>query len=81
MDTDAPAIDDDVAVARIVDELRAQRGMTVNALSRAARIPHTTFLRRLDGEPFKLDEARRVARILGTTVAAIETAAAELVAK
>jgi predicted transcriptional regulator len=79
METDAPAVDADVAVARIVDELRAQRGITVNALSRAARIPHTTFLRRLDGEPFKLDEIRRVARILGTSVAAIETAAQQVV--
>lgn len=79
MDRNTSIVDDDEAVALVVEELRTAADLSVNQLSKHARVPHTTLLRRLAGDPFKLDEIRRVARVLDTTVDAIEAAAQQRV--
>jgi predicted transcriptional regulator len=58
-------------VAKVVDGLRVERNLGVSTLSKAARVPRTTLIRRLDGEPFALDEIARVADVLGTKVSEI----------
>ncbi len=68
-------------IAQVVrDSVRAQQ-LSVNSLALATGVHRSTLVRRLNGKsPFTTEELDIVAGALGTTLAAVVTAADELAA-